>query len=972
MTADAQWVHRFQTDIRHGYIGIDIEYEGPRQYAPRVVLNQDGSTIEHVLLSELDTAENFTFSVAFVSPGAIAQLKQRLLEYRGTGRIITSDFLGFNHPRAFAELLNLAEHTGIDVRRHTAKGFHPKGYIFDRGRTVTAMIGSSNLTSSALSQNHEWNLMVSATVESDLAAQLRRLVDDQVAHSEPLTQGWIDEYAATFVAPPRRSRPSPVPDGDQLPTADDRGPVEPNSMQQDALLALDLARAEGARRAVIISATGTGKTILSALDVAAVRPRRMLFVVHREQILDRTIQAYRRVLGGAASDYGKLTGQAKQQDRRYVFATIQTLSQPAVLSGVDPEAFDYVIVDEAHRAGADSYQRVIEYLEPRFLLGMTATPERTDGFNVFELFHYIVPYEIRLSHALEAEMLAPFHYYGVADVTYADGTTTTADADLRHLITPERVDHLIRALDVYGQSGVGPRGLIFCSRTEEARALSRELNGRMLRGRRLRTVALTGSDDVTAREKAVEQLEAGQLDYILTVDVFNEGIDIPSINQVVMLRQTQSAIVFVQQLGRGLRKADGKDYLVVIDVIGNYAKNFLIPIALFGDESLNRESLRERLNETVDAGALPGLSSVSFDEVARSRILASIETTKLDSMSNLKTALLAMRNRVGGTPALWDFFRFESVDPTLLATKREHYPALVQALLREDHGLGDDASRALSLLSHEVLAAKRLHELVLVELLMQRGAVTLVEVADTFADRALLCGELHVRTAVDTIVLRGYSQNDVTRYRAGVAEEAGGVVRLSPGLVAALAQSPALRISVDDLLRTGLALTEARYATFSPFTPGMQYSRRDAARIVGWPRSTASTVYGYKTDEELGVCTIFVTLHKADDVEASTAYEDALLDPSTMRWFSKNNRNLRSKDVRPIVERRVALHVFVQKDDAEGPDHYYLGEATAHDAVETTMPGSNGTALPVVAMTLKFQAPVPQGLFDYFQPSSRA
>ncbi len=237
---------------------------------------------------------------------------------------------------------------------------------------------------------------------------------------------------------------------------------------------------------------------------------------------------------------------------------------------------------------------------------MTATPERTDGFNVFELFHYNVPYEIRLHHALEAGMLCPFHYYGIADVTYSDGRTTTEETELKLLINAERVEHLLEALDQYGQAGVAPRGLIFCSRKEEAHALAAELNRSTLRGKTLRTVALTGDDTVHVREQRVQQLEAGELDYILTVDVFNEGVDIPTVNQVVMLRQTQSAIVFVQQLGRGLRLAEDKDHLVVIDFIGNYATNFLVPIALFGDESLNRESLREKLNETIEAGALPG------------------------------------------------------------------------------------------------------------------------------------------------------------------------------------------------------------------------------------------------------------------------------------------------------------------------------------------------------------------------------
>jgi superfamily II DNA or RNA helicase len=961
MSSQIDWSNRFRLDIHFGYIGA--EPEGPRHYNPRLVLNEGGSTVEHALLEELDRCRNFTFSVAFISPGAIAQLKQHLLEFKGKGRVITSDFLGFNQPQAFAELLRLQEHTGIDVRRHTARGFHPKGYIFDRGRSITAIIGSSNLTSSALSQNHEWNLKVSAASDSDLAAQLQKLVKEQIDSSEPLTQEWIDEYAATYIAPSRRSTTASAPA-----IGVKRPDIVPNAMQQDALLALDLARSEGAERAIIISATGTGKTILSALDVQSVDPSRLLFVVHREQILDRTIQEYRRVLGGDASEYGKLTGTHKEEDRRYVFATIQTLSQPSVLSGIAGDAFDYVIIDEAHRAGAPTYKRTIDHLAPTFLLGMTATPERTDGFNVFELFHYVVPYEIRLNHALEAEMLSPFHYYGVADVTYDDGTTTTEETELRLLITPERVDHLLNALGLYGHAGVPPRGLIFCSRKAEARALSAELNNHRLRERQLRTVALTGDDPTDLRERRVAELEAGQLDYILTVDIFNEGVDIPSVNQVVMLRQTKSAIVFVQQLGRGLRLAEGKDYLVVIDFIGNYANNFLIPIALFGDESLNRESLRERLNETVDGGTLPGLSSVSFDEVSRERILKSIVGTTLDSMSNLKTALLAMRNRVGRIPELWDFHRFESVDPVLLATKKEHYPALVRSLLRADHGLSSTADQALALLSHEVFAAKRLHELVLLELLLGGNPITVAEIAAAFAERGLPANDLQVSTAIDTLALRGYSQTDENRYKAGVAVRVGESIQLTPPFTVELRGSMALAAAVDDLLRTGKALTQERYLPNVPFTPGMQYSRRDAARIVGWPRSTASTIFGYKTDQELGVCTLFVTLHKSDDVDASTAYEDALLDRSTMRWFSKNNRNLESKDVKPIVDGRVALHVFVQKDDAEGSDHYHLGSASAHEAEETTMPDSSGQPLPVVAMTLRFHEPIKQGLFDYFHP----
>ncbi len=960
MTFDPVWPSQFQADIDFGYVASAAV--AARRYNPRLVLNADGSTVEHALLEELQRCEAFTFSVAFISPSAIAQLKQHLYDFAGRGRIITSDFLAFNQPAAFAELLKLREHAGIDVRRHTARGFHPKGYIFEQVSSVTAMIGSSNLTSQALSRNHEWNLKVSAARGSDLADQIDRLVEEQVQDSEPLTEEWIDAYADAYVAPPRRGPMPALPEPAETPVV-----VRPNVMQQDALLSLDLARAEGSRRAIVISATGTGKTILSALDVRAAAPKRMLFVAHREQILDRTLEEYRRVLGGPPSDFGKLTGNARDGDRRYVFATIQTLSQPHVLDQVAPDSFEYVIIDEAHRAGSATYQRVIDRLTPAFLLGMTATPERTDGFNVFELFDYCVPYEIRLNHALEAEMLSPFHYYGISDLTYDDGRTTSDETDLSLLITPERVRFLVEVLEKYGQARVAPCGLIFCSRKEEAHALAAALTECELDGRALRTVALTGDDSIAVREQRVAELQAGDLDYLLTVDIFSEGVDIPRVNQVVMLRQTQSAIVFVQQLGRGLRLAEGKDYLVVIDVIGNYTNNFLIPIALFGDESLNRESLREKLNETVEGGVLPGLSSVSFDEASRDRILRSIESTSLDSMRRLKSALEAMRHRVGGVPKLWDFYRFESVDPVLLATKVEHFPRLVQRLLRVDANLSASASRALSLLSHEVLAAKRLHEFVVLRLLRERECVTRSEIAAAYADAGLASGAAVVQSALDTFTLAGYAASDLKRYADPLVTVEADDVRLTEAFRRDLASSERLRMEVDDLLITGEALTRSRYRIDLPFTTGLQYSRRDAARLIGWSRSNSSTIYGYKTDRSRHVCTVFVTLHKSANIDASTAYEDALLDETTMHWFSRSRRTLASDEVKAIVNGDVDVHVFVKKDDVES-DHYYLGTAAAHDAVQTSMPDANGADLPVVTMTLQFAEPINQGLYDYFRP----
>lgn len=965
MTMDIAWAGNLELDVRFGYLRGTTP--GPRRFHPRVVLNDESTTTLRVLREELTRCSDFTFSVAFVSARGIALLKQELLDFSGTGRIITSDYLAFNSPAAFAELLNL-RNFGIDVRIHEAAAFHPKGYIFQSDDTVSVMMGSSNLTESALVSNHEWNLKVSAAQDSDLGGQLSDLVQQQVERSAPLSQEWIDDYAAGYVPPPPRPRARPASPEVAVKDLPEGVAFLPNAMQRDALIEIAGARQSGARRALIVSATGTGKTVLSALDVRAVAPKRFLFVVHREQILDRTISEYRKVLGGPRSDFGKLAGTTRQTDAKYLFATVQTLSRPDVLNSFAPDTFDYITFDEAHRCGAESHRRVINHFTPDFLLGMTATPERMDGFNVFELFDFITPYEIRLNAALENDMLAPFHYYGVADVTFEDGTTTTDATHFSKLVSNERVDHVVSALEAYGQAGVPPRGLIFCSRVEESRVLAAELSERSLRGRRLRVVSLNGEDSVAHREEVVRKLEAGDIDYITTVDVFNEGIDIPTLNQIVMLRQTQSAIVFVQQLGRGLRKAPDKDYLVVIDFIGNYANNFMIPIALFGDQSLNKESLRRNLISSEESGVIAGLSSVRFDRIAQARVLKAITEVNLGSKARLKAAVVAMRNRVGRTPRLMDFLHFESADPVVLALGDRHFPELAASALKQKLSFSDEENLWLHQISWELLPAKRRHEFVLLRELVAHSEMSRTEVAAALAAEGLDAHDDLVQSTMDSLTLVRHAQVDRTRHSSPIAVHTTGGIRLVDGFVRSYRDSADFREAVDDVVETGWRLVGERYALDAPFTRGAQYSRKETTRQLGQPRSWAPTLYGYKVDMERGVCAIFITLHKADDVTASVAYEDALLDSTTIRYFTKSRRTLNSAAERAMAENRVTLHVFVKKDDSEGSDFFYLGVARASDARDATMPDGKGSTLPVVTMMLRFEEPIPAALFDYFHP----
>lgn len=630
------------------------------------------------------------------------------------------------------------------------------------------------------------------------------------------------------------------------------------------------------------------------------------------------------------------------------------------------------MIDEVHRSGSRTYRDMIGRLTPNFLLGLTATPERMDAFDVFELFDHNVAYEIRLQAALEADMLVPFHYYGVQDFRFDDGTTIDDASQLGRLVAPERVHYLLRMIERYGHKGA-VRGLIFCSQVAEADEISELLNRSSVNGARLRTAALTGAQSQEERAAVVGRLEAGELDYILTVDIFNEGIDIPSVNQVVMMRQTQSRIIFTQQLGRGLRLAEGKDHLRVIDFIGNYTNNYLIPMALFGDSSLSKDQLRRQIMGAQTAGSISGLSSVNFDEVSRDAILRSISDTKLDSLANLKTAYRELAQRLGQQPWLRDFARFETVDPVVMATSRSasYWDFLVRT--KNTEASPTDAQRGfLAFLDTELLPGKRPHELLLLERLLAGEGVTRDGFRELLRSQNLAADNRAVLSTEWVLSLRFFAQQDQTKYGGiGVVELVGERYGLTEAFAAEWEASETFRAHVLDAVRTGLHLARHRYDWASGLQPGRRYSRKDACRLLGWEKNQTAVTFGYKIDPATRTCPIFITYHKDDDVSASTRYEDELLDPSTVRWFTRSRKTLNSADERAIAGNEVPLHVFAKKDDAEGTDFFYLGRAAPREAEQTQMPGGSGAMLDVVTMKLDLQEPLDDSLYEYFlRPTS--
>lgn len=953
------------SDTAFGF--MDAHTASMQLYNPVLIENENENTMLYAILKEMRRSNRFDFSVAFVAPSALALLKQHLLDFTGTGRIVTGTYLGFNSPEVFRELLALDNIEVLIYPDHKGS-FHAKGYIFEQDEITTAIVGSSNLTRGALLENKEWNLRFSAMPGGDITGQLKQAVDRQIRDAVPLTQEWLEEYHAQYVAPVRTP-------GSRLGGASadldrfGRGEIIANSMQQEALESLSDLRNSGARRALVISATGTGKTILAALDVKSAAAKHMLFVVHREQILDRAMADFRRVLGGDSSDYCKFSGNEKRLDARYVFATVQSLARSDVLSAIQRDTFDYVLIDEVHRAGAETYRQIIEWFTPTFLLGMTATPERMDGFDIFQLFDYNVAYEIRLARALEDKMLVPFSYFGVTDYVNASGVTVEDSTDLAKLVATERVRHLVEKLTVYGHTGQ-VKGLMFCSRNDEARELSALLNEQRVNGRQLRTIALSGADSILARDQAVDRLEAGELDYIISVDVFNEGIDIPAVNQIVMLRQTKSAIIFTQQLGRGLRKCPGKDHLRVIDFIGNYKNNYLIPIALSGDSSLNKDVIRKRLIRADTAGTVAGVSSISFDRVSSKRVLDSLAAVSLNSLANLKRAFFDMSARIGTTPKLYDFARFDAIDPVVMATKEKNYWRFQYKVKAAPSGPSLSQEGYLNFLSGELLNGKRPHELVLLNALIQGERVTEKELANIYSRFGLDSSSALENTVVSILALSFFTQTRREAYGSQpLIDFHKGVYTLSAGFEAELNEDSFFTSEVEDLIRTGLFLSRHRYNGSGHLLVGERYSRSDVCRLLNWSSDQYSTMYGYKIDEMSGTCPIFVTYAKNVGISASTRYEDEFVDPQTLKWFTRSRRTLSSSEVVTITSGATKLHLFAKKDDAEGRDFYYLGPVHPRDARQETMHSDQGTSLDVVSMMLDLEIPLQPSLYSYFVQS---
>ena len=799
--------------------------------SPQLVSNDQENKIWFTLRQELLSATSFTWAVAFISENMLVPFKLVMSELakKGiSGTLITGTYLGFNSPKVFKELMKIPN---LKVRLSEEAGFHAKGYIFNHEDYQTILIGSANFTRSALLKNCEWGLKVTSHENGQIVQEVNNQIQIALTTSIPLTNSWIREYEKNW---------QPVKKTAMHLATDRKEDILPNKMQKAALNNLTALVNEDAKRALVVSATGTGKTYLGAFAVREYQPKKFLYLVHREQIAKKSLESFYKIIGRSREDYGLLTGNKHDFNKKYLFGTIQTLSQDKVLAKLDPKEFDYILIDEAHRVAAPTYQKILEHFTPKFLLGMTATPERMDKQNIYEVFDYHLAYEIRLKDALNEQMLTPFHYVGVEDYTVGDEIITET-SKLKDLVAEKRVDYVLKQLDYYGYCGKKAKGLVFCSRQEEARKLAE-----LFTQAGHPAQALTNEDSQKKRIEVTEKLENGELEYIFTVDLFNEGIDIPSLNQIVMLRNTQSSIIFIQQLGRGLRKFPGKDYVTVIDFLGNYKNNYLIPIALNGDKSRDKDQVvrESKLPQVID------VSTINFTEVASQRILDSLEKIKLDSMRELKKSYEDLKAKLGRAPLLYDFYQYGTTAPTVFAKNHllAHYGDFLKKM-GENVELTDYQSSVLSFVTKELLFGKRPHELLLLESCLIKEKVSevsyleLLEGKNCYVNDAVLDSVEKVLSLEFFDVKQGKTTKKEQYGNVPLVEKTGTHYLFSSQLSQALSDNQQFKDLFKDVIKTGLALSK-EYNSDQQFTLYKQYDRKDVCRLLNWPKDVSAPMYG--------------------------------------------------------------------------------------------------------------------------------
>lgn len=991
---DANAINELKNGLSAAYINGSLAAN--LVYKPAFISNnpEEGKKVISSVEDELLRCEEFQISVAFITLGGVTPLLQTLkeLEKKGVkGQILTTNYLDFSEPRALEKLNGLKNITlkMYDVEA-AGNGFHTKGYIFKKEEIYRIIIGSSNMTSAALTVNKEWNTKLVSTENGEVAKEIveefQKLWDSENAL---LYDDFYEVYKERYNIIKHQRE---IAKSEEIPSLEQYR-LKPNSMQERFIANLRKILEQGEERALLISATGTGKTYASAFAMRELGFKRVLFLVHRGQLARQTKKSYEKVFAKSVS-LGLVGAGYHEYDADYVFATIQTLNRDEHLLQYDKNAFDCIILDEAHHVPADTYQKVMKHFTPKLWLGMTATPDKRDdnieGRNVYELFDHQIAYEIRLQQAMEENLLCPFHYFGITDLAII-GDDEEASRDFSVLTSDERVKHIINEADYYGYSGDKVKGLIFCSSIKETEELSEKFNHMInpSTGQKFRTIALNGSASEQERQNAFERLAMNKedatadhepLDYIFSVEILNEGVDIVEVNQVIMLRPTQSPIVFIQQLGRGLRKAYGKEYVVILDFIGNYNNNFMIPIALSGDRTYNKDNIRRYIME--GGRVIPGASTVHFDEISRKRIFVSVDKANFSDIKLIRENYTNLKNKLGHIPRLLDFDDYGEMDVIRIFDNNSlgsYYKFLVKYEKEYKIRLSENEEKVIEFVSKKLANGKRIQEL--------RMLKRMLAYARESSKLGLFAGLSEDMKEYGKIVSQNQKENIVNvmtnEFPAGSGkktysqcvfiEDDGTDYKPTKTFMQMLLNDKFYEM-LQELVEFGIRRYERNYKNTYKQTDLVLYQKytyEDVCRLLNWEQNEVPlNIGGYKFDKKTKTFPVFINYDKSENISDTTKYEDHFIPGSRDRLIaiSKSGRTLKSEDVQNFLkakERGIQVELFVRKnkDDKISKEFYYLGHMTASgNTKEFTMVNTEKTAVEIEWI---LDVPVREDIYEY-------
>lgn len=901
----------------------------------KLVVNSQRGNLLKELKKSLSECKSFYFSVAFINFSGLQLLLdsfKELEENKVKGKIITSTYLNFTEPKALGRI---REFDNIDLKVFIAdkeKGFHTKAYIFENEDNYKIIIGSSNITQRALKSNIEWNVMIISKKDTDFVTEILEEYQELWDITGHVDDEFLDKYEKFIKSIRQREQ-------GQIIEFNDYTVIKPNIMQKQALENLHRLRSLGETKSLAIAATGTGKTYMAAFDAMEFNPSKLLFLVHREDILRNAKETFRGLCKNKNIEMGLYTGNAKERDADYIFATIQTMERN--LDNFGPKEFDYIVVDEAHHSVSPTYEKILNYFNPKFLLGITATPERCDTGNIFDVFDNNVALEIRLNEALENELIVPFHYFGISDVEDVDYEGVSLDnisEVSKRLMINSRVEFIIEKMNFYGFDGFKQKTIGFCVNKNHAYYMAEKF-----KEKGIDSIALTGEDSIDKRQETIGRLENDEdsLKVIFTVDIFNEGVDIPSINQILMLRPTSSPIIFIQQLGRGLRKHENKEFLTVLDFIGNHNKTFLIALALKGGRYYDKDSLK--VSVATDFSDIPGCSNIQMDRISQERILEQLNTENFNSLKYLKEEYNEFKGLLGGKIPykLMDYIKYDGAPDPL---KFINYSKTYQGFLgKVENGFDKESIKDEEFLKilkelSDKLPLKRPYEFAIIKYLIDHAGIDIKSARMTISK--------YVEEPNGSTIIHAFRNLNHDFYDSRQLKDNIKLFEISENKLVRLMSFEKILLNKEykeiifDLLNYGLIAYEKRYGSKNFGVPFFkiyeQYQMVDTALLSNYEK-THSSFRGSGLITNGNEYFLFIDLHKEDDIKESINYNDEFIDRNLFQWQTPNSTSQgseRGKNITHNKDRKINLHLFVRKYkeiDNKVQPYIYIGKGDTID-----------------------------------------